>query len=205
MTTTVQNPAPELPLVILLGDSIRLGYEQVVKRELAGTAQLWAPSENGAHTAHTLANLPQWLAGKSAALVHLNCGLHDMWRNDDGSIRHPLDVYLTHLAAVFAKLKELAPQAILVFALTTPVDQERQKTSGYGRIVRFNADIPAYNAAARQLAEAQGILVNDLYAVVEHGGTDSLIAADGVHFTPAGCERLGQAVASYVRARLAEA
>lgn len=203
--TAGQASAPELPLVILLGDSIRAGYQPVAVRELAGAARVWAPAENCAHTAHTLANLEKWLAGKSPALVHLNCGLHDLWRNEDGSVRHAKDVYLNNLAAVFAKLRELAPQATRVFALTTPVDQERQKASGYGRVVRFNADVPAYNAAARELAAAHGVLVDDLYAVVERVGTDKLIAADGVHFSPAGCEVLGKAVADCVRTHLAEA
>jgi len=205
-STATAGPAaaPELPLVILLGDSIRAGYQPVAVRELAGTARVWAPEENCAHTAHTLANLDKWLAGKSPALVHLNCGLHDLWRNEDGSVRHAQDVYLANLAAVFAKLRERVPQATLVFALTTPVDQERQKTSGYGRVVRFNADVPVYNAAARELAVTHGVLVDDLYAVVERAGTATLIAADGVHFNPAGYEVLGKAVADCVRAQLAE-
>ena len=33
--------------VILIGDSIRLGYQGVVRQELAGTAQVWGPAENG--------------------------------------------------------------------------------------------------------------------------------------------------------------
>lgn len=194
-----ENMNDELPLVVLLGDSIRMGYQNVVVKELAGTARVWAPKDNCAHTAHTLANLDEWLEGKQPALIHINCGLHDMWRNEDGSIRHPKDIYLKNLEAIFAKLKELAPDAILVFALTTPVDQDQQKTSKYGRIVRRNEDIPKYNAAARTLAEAQGLLVNDLYSVVDLAGTQDLINPDGVHFNPKGCAVLGEAVAAFVR------
>ncbi len=198
-TMATDSGNSDLPLVVLFGDSIRMGYQNVVIRELAGTAQVWAPTENGAHTVHTLANVARWLEGKNPAVIHINCGLHDMWRNDDGSIRHPLDFYLRNLEAIFAKLRELAPDAVLVFALTTPVDQDRQKTSNYGRIVRYDADIPVYNAAARKLAEAQGLLVNDLYSAIEQVGTQKLIGPDGVHFNPEGCEVLGKTVAAFVR------
>lgn len=194
--------AAELPLVILLGDSIRMGYQNVTTRELAGTAQVWAPKENCAHSAHTLAHLDKWLEGKTPTLIHINCGLHDMWRNDDGSIRHAEEAYVENLAAIFARLKELAPQATLVFALTTPVDQDLQKTSRYGRVVRRNADIPRYNAAARELAQANGVLVNDLYAAVNHIGLKQLISADGVHLNQQGCDVLGKAVADCVRQAL---
>jgi len=192
----------ELPLVVLLGDSIRMGYQDVAIRELAGVAWVWSPAENGAHTAHTLANLGKWLQDKTPALVHVNCGLHDMWRNEDGTLRHPLDVYTRNLSAIFAGLKELAPCATLIFALTTPVDQEHQKTSGYGRIVRYNDDVPAYNAAARESAARQGVLVNDLYSAVTRVGTRELINPDGVHFSPRGCEVLGKAVSACVRTAL---
>jgi len=197
------NGNGKLPLVVLLGDSIRMGYQKTATNELVGTAQVWAPQENCAHTVHTLANVGKWLKDKKPALIHINCGLHDMWINEDGSIRYSEEVYLKNLSAIFAKLKELAPDATLVFALTTPVDQDRQKTSNYGRTVRYNADIPRYNTAARKLAEESGLLVNDLYTAVEQVGTDQLIAQDGVHFNPQGCKVLGKSVAAFVKQALA--
>lgn len=194
--------ASELPLVVLLGDSIRMGYQNVVVRELADVATVWFPEENGCHTKHTLARLPVWFADRQPALIHLNIGLHDMWVNEDGSNRHALPVYLADLQQVIEWLRSHT-SARLVFALTTPVDQDRQCKSPYGRVVRRNADIPHYNAATRSLMESLGVGVNDLYAVVETAGTDSLIADDGVHFRPEGCEVLGKAVAARIRQELA--
>lgn len=125
-----------------------------------------------------------------------------MWVNEDGSNRHALPVYLADLQQVIEWLRAHTT-ARLVFALTTPVDQDRQCKSPYGRVVRRNEDIPRYNVATRALMESLGVAVNDLYAVVETAGTDSLIADDGVHFRPAGCEVLGRAVAARIRAELA--
>jgi lysophospholipase L1-like esterase len=194
--------AEKLPLVVLLGDSIRMGYQNVVARELAEVAEVWFPEENGCHTKHTLARLPVWFADREPTLIHLNIGLHDMWVNEDGSNRHALPEYLADLEQVIEWLREHT-SARLVFALTTPVDQDRQCKSNYGRVVRRNADIPCYNAATRSLMESLGVGVNDLYAVVDTAGTDRLIADDGVHFRPDGYEALGQAVAVRIRSELA--
>jgi len=125
-----------------------------------------------------------------------------MWVNEDGSNRHALPDYLADLQLVIEWLRAHT-SARLIFALTTPVDQDRQCKSPYGRVVRRNADIPHYNAATRSLMESLGVGVNDLYTVVETAGTDHLIADDGVHFRPEGCEVLGKAVAARIRQELA--
>ena len=190
-----------LPLVVLLGDSIRMGYQAVVVRELAGVAEVWAPAENGAHTKHTRARLAEWFADKQPAVVHINVGLHDMWLNEDGSHRHELPEYLAELKAILEWLRDRT-EAQIVFGLTTPVDQDRQCASNYARVVRRNTDIPAYNGPTRALVESLGLGVNDLYAAVESVGVDQVIAADGVHFQPEGYEVLGKAVAQRIRAEL---
>ncbi len=192
----------EKPLVVLLGDSIRIGYQELATQKLAGRARVWAPEENGAHTAHTLARLETWLAEKKPAVVHINCGLHDMWRSEDGKIRHELEVYCENLRAIFQKIRRIAPDAEIVFALTTPVDQERQKNSGYGRIVRRDEDIPRYNDAARKVAEEAGCRIDDLFTPIMAAGKDAMIGPDGVHYSPAGYELLAQTVARAVIAAL---
>ena len=192
----------ELPLVALLGDSIRMGYQNVVARELAGCATVWAPEENGAHAKHTRARLPVWFADRKPAVIHLNVGLHDMWLDEGGGHRHPLPEYLAELRAILEWLRDRTT-ARVVFALTTPVDQDRQRASAYGRVVRRNGDIPEYNAGARALAESLGLGIDNLYGVAQAAGLDGIIAADGVHFCPEGYEVLGKAVADCIRLELA--
>lgn len=189
-----------LPLVMLLGDSIRIGYQQVAIRELGGVAEVWVPQENCAHTAHTISRLDAWFEGKSPDVVHINCGLHDMMQLEEGGVRHSKDIYRENLNTIFTRLKEFAPKATRVFALTTPVDQDRQLVSeGYGRIVRYNKDVPEYNLVAKEVAEANGFLIDDLYSAVADVGTNDLIEDDGVHFKPEGYEVLGKAVGECIR------
>ena len=69
--------------VVLLGDSIRMGYGSYVKKafELAGTAQVFFPGENCRFSGYVLRNVGPWKAemacGSDVDLVHWNAGLWD--------------------------------------------------------------------------------------------------------------------------------
>jgi len=192
-----------LPVVILLGDSIRIQYQGIVRAKLKGKATVWSPKENCAHTAFTLGHLETWVKGRNAAVVHINVGLHDLFLLENtNQPRHSLEVYTENLRAIFRKLKELT-DADLIFALTTAVDEKRQAASkGYKRVVRRNPDIAAYNEKAAEIAREFGAHVNDLYGCVQAGGIETLISDDGVHLSPAGAQTVGQQVTQSILAVL---
>ncbi len=187
--------------VILVGDSIRMGYEPVAVRELAGWAEVIEMGGiQGGNTRNILAHLDEWVVSRDPDIVHLNAGLHDMAR-DPGpgpENRVPLDEYRANLERILQTLQR-DTGAALVFALTTPVDLGRQLAIARG-VNRTSEDVAAYNAAAREVAAGLGVAVNDLHAAVVEGGSGELLAEDGVHFTAAGDEVLGRAVAAAVRA-----
>jgi len=197
------GPPATLPTVVLLGDSIRINYQATVTAQLAGQASVWTPSENGAHTAFTLAHLKGWLQDRNPSVVHINVGLHDLFLNaKTGEPRHSLQVYDKNLRAIFVKLRELTDAEIL-FALTTDVDEQRQAASAtYGRVVRRHADVRTYNARAREIAKQFQIRVNDLPAAMRSAGIRRMLAQDGIHLSEAGKRVLGQQVARQVRAEL---
>ena len=64
--------------LILIGDSIRMGYQAAVIRELIGLADVWAPEQNGGNSANILKHLDEWVLRQSPDIVHINCGLHDL-------------------------------------------------------------------------------------------------------------------------------
>ena len=195
-----------LPVVILLGDSIRMNYQQTVVAELKGKATVWAPKENCKHTAFVLENVENWLKGKNASVVHINVGLHDMFLSSStGQPRHRLKVYEANLRAIFTKLKELT-DAKIIFALTTPVIESRQAASeGYKRVVRRKADVVKYNDRAAQIATDAGIEVNDLHALSTRVGiSDVLRESDGIHLSEIGEEVIGKRVARVIGAVLVE-
>ena len=186
--------------VILIGDSIRMGYQAFVGKELEGTAHAWGPKENGGTSANVLAHLDEWVLSREAELVHLNCGLHDLkreFRAKEAAV--PLAQYCANVEEIFSRLRE-GTQARLVWATTTPVNERRHHENK--AFDRFEADVEAYNAAALDVAAGYGVRVNDLFRVVTDAGRDGLLLPDGVHFTHHGYALLGGAVAQAVRALL---
>src|SRR5437667_12216735 len=67
---------PGLARVLLIGDSISIGYTVTVQKELAGAANVHRIPENGADTANGLKNIDAWLGGSKWDVNHFNWGLH---------------------------------------------------------------------------------------------------------------------------------
>ena len=184
--------------VVLIGDSIRQGYQDVVARELAPKAHVWGQQENGGTSANVLAHLEEWVIERKPEIVHLNCGLHDLRTDRVGKEKAvPLDAYVENIGRVFRRILQ-ETEATLVWASTTPVNEQwhtRQKPFD-----RYEADVEAYNRGALEVAERMSVPVNDLFEAVMRAGRDRLLSPDGVHFTKEGSALLGKAVASAIRA-----
>ena len=183
--------------VILIGDSIRMGYQDTVREELASVAEVWTPEQNGGTTQNVLEHLNEWAVATQPDVVHVNCGLHDL-RKEFGAAESavPLKDYEMNVQSI-VRLVRAATDATVIWALTTPVNQERHHANK--PFDRFEADVDAYNAAARRVAEELDVPVNDLFQVIMDAGRDEMLVQDGVHFKPDGSKILGQAVAAFVR------
>ncbi len=186
--------------IILIGDSIRIGYEPTLRRELEGLADVWAPEENVWDSGNVLRHLDEWVISRRPDLVHINCGLHDI-KKEFGSSSPAVDIgqYESNLREIMQRVQS-ETHSYIIWATTTPVNQEwhRQKKE----FDRFEADVTAYNSVARRVAQEFGVPINDLYAVAMKGGRDSLLQPDGVHFTEAAYELMGKNTAGYIRRRL---
>ncbi len=190
-----------LPLIVLIGDSIRMGYQDHVASQLADRAEVWVPEENGGDSRNVLAHLDQWVFSRQPDLVHVNCGLHDLKRAFGAKSSVPLDEYEGNVRQILQKLqREL--DGVVVWATTTPVDENwHHQNKGFDRL---EADVEAYNAAAHAVAEDIGVPIDDLFAVVEREGKARLLTQDGVHFTEEGSQLLGRVVAECVWGHLAD-
>ena len=69
--------------IVLIGDSIRMGYQEKVREQLADWAYVWVPEENGGTSENILAHLDKWVLSRRADVVHINCGLHDIKKEFD--------------------------------------------------------------------------------------------------------------------------
>jgi lysophospholipase L1-like esterase len=186
--------------VILIGDSIRMGYQQTVRQELAGLAQVNWPQTNGYDSRNVLAKIGEWAIEPGPDLVHVNCGLHDLKRDRlHGQLQVPLEDYVANLERI---LQQLAgrPRAKVIWATTTPVNERWHRHEK--PFDRLEADVQAYNAAAMEICTRLGVAVDDLYTFVMQAGRDRYMAADGVHFSAVGYELLGLEVARVIRENL---
>ncbi|MBQ4506930.1 MAG: SGNH/GDSL hydrolase family protein [Firmicutes bacterium] len=191
--------------IYLVGDSIRFGaahasgsnlfspgYECYVREKLRGRVGVYAPEENCRFTQYTLRFLNKWAGTVPAGqidLVHWNNGLWDAVRQFGDEPLNPIDVYVATLRRIYARIRLLFPNAQIVFALTTPVIEEKQNKDSRRR----NSDIEAYNKAAAETMRELGVPVNDLYTLAK--GFDDSYYSDAVHFNEKGCDALAEQVA----------
>jgi len=67
-----------LPKVLILGDSISIGYFPIVKQTLQGEASVSRPNTNCGDTPRGLRHLEQWLGNTKWDVIHFNRGLWDL-------------------------------------------------------------------------------------------------------------------------------
>jgi acyl-CoA thioesterase-1 len=194
-----------LPHVLLIGDSISIGYTQAVRKQLAGQANVWRPRANCGPTTRGLESLDAWLGDRKWDVIHFNFGLHDLkymgpnnenLADPEDETSHPqvpIDQYAANIKQIAERLKNTG--ATVIWCETTPVPQGAK-----GRVV---GDSRRYNeAAAKAVGEVGGIKIDPLYDfALQHAEQKDA----NVHYTPAGSEKLAQQVARSVRAALAVA
>ena len=191
-----KNPAfaeiiddPLLPRVLLIGDSISIGYTLPTRELLAGKANVHRIATNGGPTTNGVQNLKKWLGEGKWDVVHFNFGLHDIKRDAEGQQQVPLEAYEKNLRQMVTQLKKTG--ARLIWANTTPVPD------GKFTPPRSDRDVVAYNQVAREIMDEHGVQMNDLYALCQPRLSDLQRPAN-VHFTDEGSRVLAEQVAAAI-------
>ncbi|MDA1276603.1 MAG: SGNH/GDSL hydrolase family protein [Verrucomicrobia bacterium] len=178
----------DLPNVLLIGDSISIGYTLPARHVLEGRANLHRIPMNGGPTTNGIVNLDKWLGEKKWDLIHFNWGLHDLKIMPDGRHMVPEEDYEKNLRRLVARLKKTG--ATLIWASTTPVPDEELNPP------RKPGDILEYNAIAEIVMNENGITIDDLYSFALPRLKEIQRPAN-VHFTEEGSALLaGQVVTS---------
>jgi len=179
--------------ILLVGDSIRMGYDAYVKESMQTLAEVYYPASNSAHSANILRFLHTWtddLGLYEADAVHFNAGLWDTVRVYGDEPLIGADTYRDNMKRIVKRIRFLFPEAKLIFATSTPVLED-------GFIEAFetrrNCDVEAYNAIACQVMAEEGVAVNDLYSLLRD--VPSEYHSDQTHFyTAAATELIGMQV-----------
>lgn len=191
---------PGLPRVLILGDSISIGYMVAARDELKGEANVHRPATNCGPTIRGLQAIDAWLGDGKWDVIHFNFGLHDLKFIDDAGKNTSPDKghhqvspedYEKNLQTLVERLKKTG--AKLIFATTTPVPP--------GAAARVKGDADKYNAIARRVMEKNGVAIDDLYGFALPKLAEIQRPKD-VHFTAAGSKVLARQVAASIRAEL---
>ena len=187
--------------ILLLGDSIRMGYQQYVKEELEGEYAVLYPGDNGRFAAYTLWQVNQELKwNPDIELVHFNNGYWDM--NIEAPMTeaiHPVEEYVSFLRRIVGLCRQCG--AKVVFATTVPILEAGaagDNTGVQGTINYSNEWVKEYNAAAVALMQELEVPVNDLYALCLEDER-CYKCEDLLHLSEEGSRRCAQQVAEYVR------
>lgn len=181
-----------LPRVLIIGDSISIGYTLPVRELLKGKANVHRISANGAATKDGLARLKKWLGDSKWDVIHFNWGLHDIkFVGDKQNV--PIADYEKNLRELVTQLK--ATGAKLIWCSTTPVPEGKLNPP------RKNSDVQEYNAIAKKVMDENGVAIDDLYAFAEPQIEKIQLKAN-VHYKPKGYDELAKQVVSSIEAAL---
>lgn len=175
---------PDLPRVLLIGDSISRGYTLPIRRALAGKVNVHRAPENCGNTLNGIRKLHLWLGDGNWDVIHFNFGIHD--RKFD-----PLD-YAARLEMIVDRLETTG--ATLVWATSTPIPADAEFYE-HGTSLRSNR-------FAEPIMKRHGIAINDLYGLMLPQLETCQNRRD-CHFNAEGYDILGGRVAEAILAALA--
>ena len=189
-----------LPKVLIIGDSISIGYTKPLKTKLKGKAQVSHNPGNARDTATGLKSLDKWLGSTKWDVIHFNHGLHDMIQGyrgkndkyvatDTGKAFIPIDQYEDNLEKIVQRLKKT--QARLIFATTTPIPGGTTMWKGKEGYEK------EYNKVATDIMTRNQIEINDLHAFVLRD-IKKLQKPKNVHFNANGSNAMAQEVAKHI-------
>jgi lysophospholipase L1-like esterase len=205
LPVSAAEPAPKnLPKVLIIGDSISIGYTPFVKRQLKDEATVSRNPGNAAHTGTGLEKIDAWLGDTRWDLIHFNWGLHDLcYRNPaakqqgnrdkvNGTITTTPEQYEKNLDQLVTRLAKTG--ATLVWASTTLVPE--------GEPGRIAGDDKKYNEVAARVMKKHGVATDDLHALSATFTITHFVEKGDVHYLPAGYQKLGTQVAASIRTAL---
>lgn len=191
-----------LPNVLIIGDSISIGYTLPARALLAGKVNLHRIPTNGGPTTKGIAEIENWLGDRKWDLIHFNWGLHDLkFMGKDGTnlvpkekggvVQVELVEYESNLDKLVARMKKSAKQ--LVWRNTTPIPP--------GSKARYVGDSVKYNQAAARVMKKHGVPTLDLFGPSKKNIKGWMREAN-VHYFSHGSQALAEIVAKDILGRL---
>lgn len=188
------NPVDDasLPRVLIVGDSISIGYTPRVRKLLDGKANVHRPTANCRWSAFGDEHIEEWLGDSKWDVIHFNFGLWD-WYGWSQDVKATPDSYAQSLDSIVTKLKKT--NAKLIFAVTTPpcVGPERKV-----KLVISEKRAQEFNAAAIEVMKKHGVQINDLFSAIGKDRAKYQRGENDVHYNEEGRDLLAAQVAKVI-------
>ena len=171
--------------IVLLGDSIRLGYGPLVEKHFKDKGfDFYQPGDNCRFVKYLLRMLFDEKENlKDADIIQFNVGHWDICQlYEDKKPFSSKEEFKENLIRVTKILLSITPNVI--FALTTPVRYENPYND--------NKITDEYNELAKEVMKELGVKVNDLNSLLK-GDIYKYICEDLIHLTDEGKEKCANA------------
>jgi len=189
------------PKILIIGDSISIGYTPFVKRQLSENAIVKHNPGNAQHTGTGLKKVTEWIGDEEWDIIQFNWGLWDLcYRHQDskvqgnrdkanGEITYSIEDYEKNLEATVQIIKEVS-DAKLIFVTTSYVPEEEAG--------RFQKDAQKYNRVAKKIMKKYDISVNDIYKKSKAIHKEFGKGTDDVHYVEKGYEKLAVEISNFL-------
>ncbi len=188
------NPAdqPGLPRVLIVGDSISIGYTPRVRKLLNGQANVHRPTTNCRWSAFGNEHIKEWVGDTKWDVIHFNFGLWD-WYGWGQDPKATPESYAASLDGIVTQMKKNG--ARLIFGMTTPPCIGPEKKV---KIIITEARAKEFNDAATAVMKKHGVHINDLSSAIGNQRAKYQRGENDVHYTEAGRDLLAAQVAKEI-------
>ncbi|MEJ7693552.1 SGNH/GDSL hydrolase family protein [Daejeonella sp.] len=187
---------PEKPKVLIIGDSISIGYFPFVKEALKDKGVLYHNAGNAQSSTNGTNRIKNWLGEEHWDVIQFNWGLWDIaYRlpaltgtgvldKNKGKLTTPPEEYKANMEKLIAELEKTG--AKLIFVNTSYVPRNEPG--------RHFADAKKYNRIAEKLARRHGVTITDLYKPSVKIHAELGLGTDNVHYSMEGYKKLSNYV-----------
>ena len=193
------------PKILIIGDSISMGYTPFVSKKLKKKARVYHNPKNAQHTGVGLKNINEWIKKEKWDIIQFNWGLWDMcYRTPETKPPHNKDKttgkitnnkydYATNLDSIVATIKKYS-KAKLIFVTTTYVPEQDPG--------RYTSDVIAFNDTAKIIMKKHDVSINDIHnqSIIVHENFGK--GVNDVHYFKKGYEQLSVLIASFLENQL---
>ena len=191
--------------ILIIGDSISIGYTPYVQEYLRDEADIYHNPGNAQHSGTGIDSIVNWIGDSEWNIIQFNWGLWDLcYRHPDskvqgnrdkvnGRITYHIDDYRNNLDAI-VKLIRKNSDADLVFVSTTFVPDDEAG--------RFKEDAIKYNKIAMRVMQDNEVTINDIYeeSMLIHGKYGK--GTDDVHYLQEGYRELGLQISNFLKQKI---